>query len=312
MRPTYRTALVTGGAGFIGSKLAHRLLAEGLNVVVLDDLSTGTRANLPQGCQLVEGDMLDPQVVARALEGVDIVFHNAARVSVRASLEQFVEDAHANVMGTLRLLQALRGATVRKFVLASSMAVYADADSPHPLPEDFPQRPLSPYGTGKLAAELYALQICPLCGVDVIALRYFNTYGPGQAFTPYVGVVTIFVTKLLAGESPTIFGDGMQVRDFVSVQDIVQGNLCAMRADVSGQVFNIGSGRGTTVNEVARILLARLAPHLSPQYAPAQVGELRNSIADIRRARELLGYSPAGDLPADMDLIIADIRGRLR
>ena len=310
MAKRYQRALVTGGAGFIGSHLSRALLADGMQVTVLDDLSMGKRANVPHGCDWICGSIADEAVMKRALEGVDIVFHNAARVSIRASVAQFVEDAQTNVFGTLTLLRCLAGTRVAKLVLASSMAVYADADTPTPIAESYPQRPLSPYGTGKLAAELYALQIGQALGIDVIPLRYFNTYGPGQAFTAYVGVVTIFATKLLRGEAPTIFGDGNQVRDFVSVHDIVQGNLGAMRSDVAGQVFNIGSGVGLTVNQICRWLIDKIAPGISPNYAAAQVGETRNSIADISRAKSLLGYQPQRSFEQDVDEVIDAIRKR--
>jgi len=311
MSQQYRRALVTGGAGFIGSHLARSLVAEGLEVVILDDLSMGTRAKIPSNCEFYEGDICDARTVTRALQGVDIVFHNAARVSIRASVEQFVEDARTNVFGTLTILQLLANTHVRKFILASSMAVYADSQSPSPISEDFPLRPLSPYGTGKLAAELYALQICGSLGIDVIPLRYFNTYGPGQAFTAYVGVVTIFVTKLLRGENPTIFGDGSQIRDFTSVHDIVEGNLCAMRSSASNQIFNIGSGVGISVNEVAELLVSKIAPQLQPSYAPSQPSETRNSIADISLARNMLDFHPKHKFRDGVDEIINGIRNQM-
>lgn len=309
--PPPRRALVTGGAGFIGSHLARRLLAEGIETVVLDNLSTGRRENLPEGAELVVGDLRDAAALAQALRGVEVVFHNAARVSIRASIENFREDAETNVMGTLSLLHAMHGSTVRRLVLASSMAVYQDAPAPVPIAEDFPALPLSPYGTGKLAAEHYALQMGRTLGIGVVPLRYFNTYGPGQGYTPYVGVVTIFATRLLRGERPVIFGDGLQVRDFVSVADIVQGNLRAMASPVTGRVYNIGSGRGITVQHVAAALVARIAPGLAADHAPAQPGETRNSIADIGRARAELGYAPSGDFDRDLDDVVAAVRARL-
>ena len=309
--PAPRRALVTGGAGFIGSHLTRRLLADGIEVVVLDNLSTGRRENLPEGAELVVGDLRDASALEQALRGVEVVFHNAARVSIRASIENFREDAETNVMGTLALLHAMHGSTVRKLVLASSMAVYQDAPEPVPIAEDFPALPLSPYGTGKLAAEHYALQMGRALGIGVVPLRYFNTYGPGQGYTPYVGVVTIFATRLLRGERPVIFGDGLQVRDFVSVADIVQGNLRAMATRATGRVYNIGSGRGITVRHVAAALVARIAPGLVPDHAPAQSGETRNSIADISRARAELGYAPSGDFDRDLDDVVAAVRARL-
>ncbi len=308
---TYRRALVTGGAGFIGSHLCRRLLQAGLEVVVLDDLSTGCRTKLDNQCEFVEDDLRNPSAVTSALRGVDIVFHNAARVSVRASNERFVEDAETNVMGTLVLLKAIASSGVKKLVLASSMAVYADASTADPIDEDHLCRPLSPYGTGKLATELYAIQICVANGIDVVPLRYFNTYGPGQAFTPYVGVVTIFTTQLLQGIAPTIFGDGSQTRDFVSVHDIVEANVCAMRAQVTGKVFNIGSGRGSTVLDVAKLLVDRIDPKASLKFGPRQPGEISNSVADIRRASDILGYAPSGCFAKDVDGIIASVRASL-
>lgn len=285
-------------------------MQEGLDVVVLDDLSMGSKSNLPVGAHFIEGNICDPAVVDGALEGVDIVFHNAARVSIRASLEQFIEDAQANVFGTLVLLRAIARRGVRRLVLASSMAVYADAERPEPINEDYLQRPPSPYGTGKLAAETYALQIGRAHGIEVVPLRYFNTYGPGQAYTAYVGVVTIFATKLLRGEQPMIFGDGEQVRDFVSVHDIVQGNMCAMRSDASGQPFNIGSGTGMTVNAIANLLIAKISPGTQAIYAPPQAGETRNSIADISRAQHYLGYQPIHRFEDHIDEIITAIAAK--
>lgn len=311
MSPEFSHALVTGGAGFIGSHLTRRLLQEGLRVSVLDDLSMGSRDNLPGDVRFIEGDICDPAVVQAAVADVDIVFHNAARVSIRASIEQFVEDAQTNVFGTLVLLRELVRSRVRRLVMASSMAVYADAERPEPINEDYLLKPLSPYGTGKLAAETYALQIGKAHGLEVLPLRYFNTYGPGQAYTAYVGVVTIFATKLLRGERPIIFGDGQQVRDFVSVHDIVQGNICAMHSLAHGQPFNIGSGRGMSVNEIAELLIAKIAPKLSAVYADPQAGETRNSIADISRARQLLGYHPTGIFSDSLDAIIQAIASKL-
>lgn len=308
----YRRALVTGGAGFIGSHLCRRLLKEGLEVVVLDDLSTGRIENVPSSdCEFIQGDIRDPLVVARSLDGVDIVFHNAARVSVRASNDQFVDDAQTNVMGTLILLKSITQAKVKKLVLASSMAVYADCQTAEPIDEDYHCKPLSPYGTGKLAMERYALQICAAHGIDVVPLRYFNTYGPGQSFTPYVGVVTIFATQLLQGIAPTIFGDGAQTRDFVSVHDIVRGNLGAMHASVTGKVFNLGSGVGTTVRDIANLLVEKINPELKPRYAPSQLGETKNSIANIANAVKYLHYQPQSNFRDDVGEIISGIRAKL-
>lgn len=304
-RLPFRQALVTGGAGFIGSHLVERLLHEGLQVRVLDDLSVGVRENVPAEADLLIGDVCDAAAVDRALEGVDVVFHLAARVSIRASVEHFYDDAQKNVMGTLNVLQGCAAHGVRRFVYASSMGVYADAPSPDPIDESHPTEPISPYGVSKLAGEKYLLCLADALNLEPVILRYFNTYGPRQGYTPYVGVVTIFIKRLLAGEPPVIFGDGEQRRDFVYVGDLVQATVQAMQADVAGEVFNVGTGRATSVKEIADMLCQKLNPTLRPIYAPEQMGELRYSVADISKARRLLGYEPQGRLEERVDDVIA-------
>lgn len=307
MTGSFKKALVTGGAGFIGSHLAKALLEQGLQVAVIDNLSTGTLDKLPSGVEFIQGDILDDHALSEAISDVEIVFHNAARVSIRSSIDAFYEDAQTNVMGTLRLLKACSGTKVSKFVLASSMAVYADSTAGTRISENHRTEPISPYGVSKLASERYCLQICEALGVDAVILRYFNTYGINQAFTPYVGVITIFITKLLAGEAPTIFGDGQQVRDFVSVRDIVRSNLRAMSHGPNGAVFNIGSGRPATVKRIADLLIEKINPTIEPRFAQAQPAELRHSVADISNASAVLGYEPEGSLEQDIDAIIAHI-----
>ncbi|MGH7263538.1 MAG: NAD-dependent epimerase/dehydratase family protein [Candidatus Rokuibacteriota bacterium] len=299
-----RRALVTGGAGFIGSHIVERLVAMGVEVVVLDDLSTGRLENVTSGASMIVGNVCELRDVEKAVEGVDVVFHQAARVSVRDSIAHFHEDAVVNLLGTLNVLKAIAsGRGVRKLVYASSMAVYADSDRP-PVGEDHLTAPLSPYGIAKLASEKYCLQVGARCGVDVLCLRYFNTLGPRQSYTPYVGVVTIFVNRLLKGEAPVIFGDGEQIRDFVHVHDVAEANIRAMESEGVSGVYNVGSGSGTTVNALARRLIDRLAPGIEPEFAPAQAGELRNSVADISRAVTELGYRPAGRLEEGLDEVI--------
>lgn len=293
MTGTWRRALVTGGAGFIGHHLARALLARGVAVTVLDDLSMGKRENVPDGARLVMGDVRDPAAVDDALADVDCVFHLAAIVSIRASVEGFARDADVNLMGTLNLLGRMADRGVRRAVLASSMAVYADSPTPTPVPETYPTEPISPYGVAKLAAERYWMLMAPRCGAAPAVLRYFNTYGPGQTPTPYVGVITIFVKRLLAGEPPVIFGDGEQRRDFVHVDDIVAANLLALRHESVTGVFNVGTGAATSVNQIAQGLIERLVPGLSPRHAPAQPEEMRNSVADLTRIRRELGYAPS-------------------
>jgi len=301
----YRRALVTGGAGFIGSHLVERLLSEDMRVVVLDDLSVGKRENVSADAEFVKGDVRDPGTVLTAVSGVDVVFHLAAHVSIRASVAGFYKDAETNLMGTLNVLRACATGKVKKFVYASSMAVYADSPEANPMPESYCTEPISPYGVSKLASERYAMLVARQAGFQAVALRYFNTYGPRQTFTPYVGVITIFVQRLLRGEAPVIYGDGEQCRDFVYVGDIADATLQAMVRDVDGEVINVGSGTGTSVNQIAALLCGRLCPDIVPCYEREHAGELRNSIADIAKARHLLGYKPRGRLDEKMDEIIA-------
>lgn len=298
-------ALVTGGAGFIGSHLTRALLAEGRRVTVLDNLSVGRRDGVPDGARFVHGDVRDEAAVADALSGVDCVFHLAAQVTIRGSFDRFHEDLDTNVMGTARLLRAVDPAQVKWFTLASSMAIYADADSPTPIDESHPKRPLSPYGVGKLAAEDVSDQVLGARGIPFTAVRYFNTFGPGQTYTPYVGVLTIFITRLRRGESITIYGDGEQQRDFIHVSDIVAGTKAAP-GRTPGR-YNLGTGRGTSLNELAAMVLDRLAPGQRPEYASAPGGELRFSVANIEAARRELGFAPSRSLAADLDEVIAAV-----
>ena len=302
--------LVTGGAGFIGSHLCEGLLADGHAVRALDDLSVGRRENVPAACEFVRGSVLDEGALAGAMAGVEAVFHEAARVTVRGSLDAFVEDAETNLVGTLRTLRAAHRAGARRFILASSMAVYADSPDASPVPETHPLAPTSPYGVTRLAAERELMLLGPHLGVETVALRYFNVFGPRQAFTPYVGVATIFATQLLAGEPITVFGDGRQTRDFVHVGDVVRANRLALTAPgAAGQVVNVGSGRGTTVLALAATLTARLRPGAPWRHAPARAEELRHSVADLTSARAVLGYAPTTDLEARVDEVIASVRG---
>ena len=300
-------ALVTGGAGFIGSHLTRALLAKGRKVTVLDNLSVGRRDTVPDGARFVHGDIRDEPAVLDALQDVDCVFHLAAQVTIRGSFDRFHEDLDTNVLGTARLLRALNPEHIKWFTLASSMAVYADAASPAPIDESHPKRPLSPYGVGKLAAEDVSGQVLEARGVPFTALRFFNTYGPGQTYTPYVGVLTIFITRLLRGESITIFGDGEQQRDFIHVSDIVAGAMAAP-GRTPGR-YNLGTGRGTSLNQLAAMVVNKLAPGTVPSYAAAQAGELRFSVANIDAARRELGFETQRSLQADLEDVIAAVRG---
>ncbi len=306
---TLRRALVTGGAGFIGHHLVAALLRRGLEVTVLDDLSMGRRANVPARARFIQGDVRDPEQVTVALNGVDCVFHEAAIVSIRASVEGFVRDAEVNLIGTLNLLQCMADGGVKKAVLASSMAVYDDSPTPAPLREDAPLRPISPYGVAKLAAEQYWILMGRHFGLDTTVLRYFNTYGPNQTPTPYVGVITIFINRLLRGEAPVVFGDGEQRRDFVHVDDVVAANLAVLDHDCAGRVLNVGTGNATSVNDIAAALVQRLGPQLQPRHAPAVEGEMRNAIADAAELRRLTGWQASRPRP-DFDQVVDFWRAR--
>jgi len=300
----FKKALVTGGAGFIGSHLSQGLLHRGLEIIVVDNLSTGKLENVPAGARFIQGDILDFNLIKELIPGVDIVFHEAARVSVRSSIKDFYQDAQNNIMGTLNLLHACIKSKVKKFVYASSMAVYADSLEPRAIKETYVTEPLSPYGIAKLASEKYCLTITKDLGIDCVILRYFNTYGRGQSFTPYVGVITIFIHKLLAGESPIIFGTGDQCRDFVHVEDVVNATLLAMDYNGPSEIFNVGTGFGISVRDLYTLLCSKINPSIKPSYMAEHQGEIKNSIADISKAQKLIHYHPQGKLEQLIDQII--------
>lgn len=291
-----RRFLVTGGAGFIGSHIVEALVKRGDRVRVLDNLSTGRLANLetvlPQ-IEFVEGDVVDPHVVARAVEGVDCIFHEAAIASVPLSIERPLESHAACVTGTLCLLDAARRAGVRRLVYAASSSAYGDRPTSAKRETDLPD-PLSPYGAAKLAAEMYCHAFTACYGFETVALRYFNVFGPRQdPESAYSAVIPLFMTAVLAGRPLTIYGDGRQSRDFTYVSDIVEGNLLAADAPgVAGQVFNIASGRSTSLLELIAALNELLDTNVQPSHEPGRPGDVRDSMADITQARLHLGYEP--------------------
>ncbi|HEV3039966.1 MAG TPA: NAD-dependent epimerase/dehydratase family protein [Candidatus Angelobacter sp.] len=310
MSAKFKAACITGGAGFIGAHLARRLLKQNISVCVLDNLSVGRIENVPPEARFVHGDILNPGDCARALEGCDVLFHLAARVAIRASFEFVVEDTLCNVTGTATVLRAAaQTGSVRKVVSASSMAVYGDNARALPIPETRPATPISPYGISKLALEQLTHRLAAVAGMESVALRLFNTYGPGQRLSPYVGVITIFTNALRAGTSPTIFGDGLQVRDFVHVQDVVSGFVQAMESPVTGETINIGTGAPQTVLEVFDLLARELASDIPPTHVGAVPGELRYAIASIEKAKYLLGYEPKYDFRKSVPGVVAEIIG---
>jgi len=299
--------LVTGGAGFIGSHVARLLRErEKADVTVLDNLSVGQRGSVPDGCRLVVGDLNDPMALARALDGIDTVVHLAAFVSIRGSFERPEEDLRTNCCGTLSLFRASVDAGVKKIVFASSMAVYGEPTA-LPVSEGSPTLPGSPYGLSKLRGEMWGRILAAKYGIEFAALRYFNTYGQGQTPSDYVGVITTFVACAVAGRPMTVYGDGEQTRDFVWVEDVAQATLLAIRQGVQG-VFNVGSGREVSINEIARLVQRSAGGRIVHVTAPP--GEVRRMCADISRARRLLGYAPRGQLEEQIPLLVQHWRSR--
>ncbi|MFM1832750.1 MAG: hypothetical protein RLZZ461_1066 [Planctomycetota bacterium] len=295
------SALVTGGAGFIGSHLVDALVADGVQVTVLDDLSSGDRrwpSSHGDRVRFIEGDVRDASVCATAVEGADVVYHLASRVSVVESVAEPELYRAVVLEGTQRMLDAAVAAGVRRLVLASSCSVYGDA--PPPVAESAPIDPQSPYAAMKFAAEEACRAASRDGRIETVCPRFFNVHGPRQrADSPYSGVIAIFSAKAAAGESPMIFGDGGQTRDFIHVSDIVRGLRLAMAEPTlgHGEPINLGTGVGTTVLELAKILGCP-----DPIFAPAREGEIRHSRADGTLAHTTLGFSPSGRLHRGPDL----------
>jgi UDP-glucose 4-epimerase len=286
------TVCITGGAGFIGSHLADAFVARGCRVVVVDDLSTGRRENLPAAAELAELDIRSPAAAALlAGVGADLLVHLAAQIDVGRSAADPVFDADVNVKGTLNLLEAARRGGVKQVLFASTGgAMYGDQEV-YPAPEEHPLRPLSPYGVAKLAGERYLYFYHRQYGLDATCLRYANVYGERQNPHGEAGVVAIFLHRLLAGEAPTINGDGLQTRDYLHVSDVVAANLAA--AGRPGfHVYNVGTGRETSVVELTRELGVAVGVELAPRFGPPRPGEQRRSAIDGRRATRELGLAP--------------------
>jgi len=293
-------AVVTGGAGFIGSHLVDELARRGVETLVVDDFSTGSRENLRQHSEgglvkVYAGDVRRIAELLRRVRDVDVLFHEAAIASVPLSVKEPRRVHDANVNATLDVLDYCRSAGVRRVVFASSAAVYGVLDGKE-ASEEYPCHPSSPYGASKLAVEDYLSAYHRTYGLETVALRYFNVYGPRQAFNNgYSGVITIFANQLLAGQSPTVFGDGQQTRDFVSVMDIVRANLLAAESAAAiGDSFNVASGRSVSVLQLLASL-KRVAGRedIAPTFAPQRAGDVRSGSASIQKIRQVLGYEPA-------------------
>ncbi len=292
-----RDVLVTGGAGFIGSHLVERLVQCGARVRIIDDLSTGHREHLPAGADLQVASILDEPALSAAAEGCVIIFHEAAMVSVPESVKDPRRCFEVNGRGTERVLLAARRAGARRVVYAPAAAVFGDAPR-LPSREDDPIRCCSPYAASKAAGEALVAAYGRCYEISTVSLRYFNVYGPRQdPDSPYAAVIAAFRAALVRGTAPTIFGDGGQTRDFVVVDDVVRANLLAGAADgLAGEVVNIGSGRRTSLRELLEHLALAMGADPAFTTAPERSGDVRDSQADISRARALIGYEPSVDL----------------
>jgi UDP-glucose 4-epimerase len=315
--------LVTGGAGFIGSHVTGALVARGGRVRVLDDLSSGTLANLehlspqPLGSgapvEFVEGKVTDSAKLARACEGVEAIFHEAAQVSVPQSIQDPVGSYETNVMGTLSVLEAARHAGVGHVVFAASSAAYGESEE-LPKVETMTPSPLSPYASGKVAGEHLLTVYGRAYGISTVSLRYFNIFGPRQADeSPYTGVIAVFAKALLEGRQATIYGDGEQTRDFTFIDNVVAANLAAAEGELEpGTVVNIGTGSSITVNDLYRAMADLVGIEAKPLYAAPRPGDILHSVACIDRARKLLAYRPQVDWRTGLEATVSWYRDRLR
>jgi UDP-glucose 4-epimerase len=300
--------LVTGGAGFIGSHIVDRLVADGHELVVVDDLSTGHVEHLHKKARFYQMDLQSPWLEELfRIERPDAVVHQAAQASVRRSVEDPVFDASVNVLGTAGLLQASARHDVRRFLFASTGgALYGDADV-IPTPEDYPTLPVSPYGAAKLAGEVYLRTFHALHRLSYAALRYANVYGPRQDPHGEAGVVAIFTRRLLSGERARINGDGAQTRDFVYVGDVADANARALTSDVVGS-FNVGTGVETDVTSIFRLLKRLTGSNQAEEHGPPMPGEQRRSVVDARKIEKVLGWRPQTSLEAGLDATVRYFR----
>jgi UDP-glucose 4-epimerase len=307
-----RRALVTGGAGFIGGHLVEGLVAAGWSVRVIDDLSTGAERNLAGVIEQVEftrGDIRDAEMLARIMDGVEVVFHQAAMASVPGSIAKPMLSNSVNLEGTLRVLEAARASGVRRVVFAASSAAYGDSEV-MPKVETLPASPMSPYALQKYTSEGYCRLYSELFGLETVSLRYFNIFGPRQdPKSDYAAVIPCFVTAALAGRRPVIYGDGEQTRDFVYVGNAVKANLLAADAQrASGAVINIAEGKRTSLNDLWASIREIVGSDLEAEYAAPREGDVRDSLADLTLASDLLGYEPDIGLDAGLEETIASFR----
>lgn len=295
--------LVTGGAGFIGGHLIDALLRQGAEVRVIDNFATGKRENIERvkgQVTFFEGDICDPDAIGRAMQGVELVFHEAAIPSVARSVADPVASNRANVGGTVEVLNAARLAGVRKLVYAASSSAYGDTPT-LPKVETMTPRPMSPYAISKLTGEHYVSVFGKLYGFETVSLRYFNVFGPRQdPKSEYAAVIPRFVTTILKGERPIIFGDGNQTRDFCFIENTVSANLLAAKATTAGEVVNVACGARVSLNDLMRLINEELGTNVTAEYGPGRAGDVRDSLADISAAQKLIGYEVLYDLRAGL------------
>jgi len=292
-----KLALVTGGAGFIGSHLVDGLLEAGYAVRVVDDFSSGNRANLAHHgdkIDIAEGSIIDADICQRVCQGVDVIFHQAAVPSVPRSIDQPLPSHAANIDGTFGLLMAARDAGVRRVVYAASSSAYGETKV-QPKIETMPSQPLSPYAVQKLTGEHYCNVFATCFGLSTVALRYFNVFGPRQnPKSQYAAAIPAFITAINEDRPPTVYGDGEQTRDFTFIKNVVHANLKAATAgdDASGQVMNIACGGAISVNRIIAMINETLGKDVKPEYVPQRAGDIKHSLADISKAKTLIGYEP--------------------
>ena len=300
--------LVTGGAGFIGSNLVEELIKRGEKVRVIDNFSTGKKENIEEflpEIELVQGDIRNLDTVREAVEGIDFVLHEAALTSVARSIEHPLATTETNIEGTLNVLVVARDAKVKRVIYVSSSSVYGNAPT-LPKREEMIPDPLSPYAVSKLSGEYYCQVFYRIYGLESVILRYFNVFGPRQdPVSQYAAVIPKFIKAMLNGEPPTIYGDGEQSRDFTFVENVVETNILACRAEkIAGEVFNIGCGKRTAVNELARIIGKLLDQRVKSIYADPRPGDVKHSLADITKAQRLLNYQPKVDIEEGLRRVV--------
>lgn len=300
-----KQVLVTGGAGFIGSNLVRHLIEEGNSVTVLDNFMSGYRSNLDPfpAVRIIEGDVRDKTTVEIAMKGVEVVFHLAASVGNKRSIDHPITDAEINVLGTLQVLEAARKGGIRKIVTSSSAGIFGELKT-MPIKEDHPIEPDSPYGCTKLCEEKLCLSYAKLYDIEAVCLRYFNVYGPNQRFDAYGNVIPIFVFRMLRNEPLLIYGDGEQTRDFVQVDDVVQANIKAADSIGVSGAFNIASGKRVTINRLVEMITKDNNNFIKIEHGPERPGDVRHSLADITLAHQRINYTPAVDLESGIEVYV--------